>query len=86
MKVSNSFRAVPVRMNRHGSFFLSISHIISIPYHIHITFFITEGGEKSPVPPIFRKNLENVTFENKFSEKLRPTILQSYKLFFFSNL
>ncbi len=57
-----------------------------ITYHILITFFITEGGKKSPVPPIFRRNLENVTFENRFSEKRRPTILQSYKLFFFSNL
>nr|DAI50304.1 MAG TPA: hypothetical protein [Caudoviricetes sp.] len=27
-----------------------------------------------------------MTFENKFLEKHRPTILQSYKLFFFSNL
>nr|DAN46161.1 MAG TPA: hypothetical protein [Caudoviricetes sp.]DAX90833.1 MAG TPA: hypothetical protein [Caudoviricetes sp.] len=30
MKVSNSFRAVPVRMNRHGSFYS-----IYITYHIN---------------------------------------------------
>nr|DAT14555.1 MAG TPA: hypothetical protein [Caudoviricetes sp.] len=30
--------------------------------------------------------MENMTFENKFLEKHRPTILQSYKLKFFSNL
>nr|DAS34488.1 MAG TPA: hypothetical protein [Caudoviricetes sp.] len=35
MKVSNSFRAVPVRMNRHGSFFY-LYHISYqyISYHI----------------------------------------------------
>jgi len=52
----------------------------------HFTFYSNGKAKNPPVPPIFRRNLENVTFENKFSEKHRPTILQSYKLLFFSNL
>lgn len=63
MKVSNSFRAVPVRMNRHGSFYsIYITYHINIPYHIYITFFITEGGEKIPRTPNFQKKLRKRDF------------------------
>ena len=40
-------------------------------------------GVKSPGPPKFLRNKENTHFEKYFSEKYRPTILQSYKLFSF---
>nr|DAS24964.1 MAG TPA: hypothetical protein [Caudoviricetes sp.] len=41
MKVSNSFRAVPVRMNRHGSFYsIYITyHINTISHLYHILYY-----------------------------------------------
>ena len=56
MNVSNSFRVVPVRMNRHDSFFLYLYHIsYHIPYHIYITFSIVKNSEKIPRTPNFQK-------------------------------
>lgn len=50
---------------------------------IFIHFFREKTREKSPVPPQFITSKEYTHFEKIFSEKCRPTILQSYKAIFF---